>query len=161
VTHQQCFARLLHADCHALLSAGTQALTRHTRLEDRAAQMASIGVLSPRPMGPAASLDVTALDSLCSGSLDELLAAHRAPARSSGTATSPLSPGHAAGRPRGDPDGEEDDGGVAGVDPVRAAKVRAATDFVKKSWQYKVRVKQRRRKVRGGEARPAALRALL
>ncbi|KIY94504.1 ornithine decarboxylase [Monoraphidium neglectum] len=99
--------------------------------------MASIGVLSPRPMGPAASLDVTALDSLCSGSLDELLAAHRAPARSSGTATSPLSPGHAAGRPRGDPDGEEDDGGVAGVDPVRAAKVRAATDFVKKSWQYK------------------------
>lgn len=92
-------------------------------------------------MGPAASLDVTALNSLCSGSLDELLAAQQTPTGAAGqplavASASPLSPGRATGRPRNnhnEDDGVED---KEAADPTRAAKVRAATEVVKKSWQF-------------------------
>ncbi|KAI8467817.1 MAG: pyridoxal-dependent decarboxylase [Monoraphidium minutum] len=94
--------------------------------------MASIDVLSPCSMGAAASLDVAALNSLCSGSLDELIAPQQAPARG-GAPASPLSPSRAAAAPRGAASAEEG----ASADPVRAAKVQAATELVKMSWQYK------------------------
>lgn len=95
--------------------------------------MASIEVLSPRPMGQAASLDVTALNSLCSGSLDELLAAQQTPT-CAGAPAAQLSPGRATGHTRSHEGGE---GGIV-EDPARATKLRAATEIVKKSWQYQV-----------------------
>jgi hypothetical protein len=95
-------------------------------------------VLSPRCMVAASSLDVTALNSLCSGSLEELLAAQSCTA---GRSLPP--PGHLTPVADGD---EAEAGGAAHTaaaaapaDPARAAKVRAATEVVKKSWQFQVR----------------------
>lgn len=94
------------------------------------APMASIGVLSPRPMAAAASLDVTALNTLCSGSLDELIAAQPqqpSPLRRAAAGAAPAATAPAAAAP-----------GPGAADPAREQKVRAATEYVKKSWQYKV-----------------------
>jgi hypothetical protein len=98
----------------------TGASKQQQQQQQGAAAMASTEVLSPHPMAAAASLDVTALNSLCPGGLDELLAA------------APSSP-----RSRGEED-EAAAAAAAGLDPARAAKVRAATEVVQRSWQYQV-----------------------
>jgi hypothetical protein len=106
--------------------------------------MASAQLLSPRCMAAAASLDVAALNALCSGGLDELLAAAAsAPAtRAAAAAGRPA----AAAAPQPLPAAAGDEAAAAAAaaaageaDAARAARARAADEVVRKSWQYRVR----------------------
>lgn len=94
--------------------------------------MASMDVMSIAPVDitPAASLEVHQLDNLCSGNLDVLLseiACNSCNSPTAAAAAAELPSLQVAGRSP-----------AAAFDPIKAAKLRAAREYVSKSWQYKV-----------------------